>query len=156
MTVKPIPDGYHTVTPYLVLSEASKAIEFYKKAFNATEKLRMAGPNGKIFHSEIQIGDSPVMLCDEFLEMGARSPKSLGGSPVSLMLYVNDVDTIFNQAVKAGAKVRMALSDQFYGDRSGTLEDPFGHIWIISTHIEDLSEEEIRKRAESFMKKQAE
>ena len=144
---KPIPDGYHTVTPYLIVKDAAKAIEFYKKSFGATELLRMAQPDGTIRHAEIRIGDSPVMLADEFPEMDARSPQSIGGSPVSIFLYVEDVDTIFSQAVAAGAKVRRPVADQFYGDRTGGVEDPFGHVWYIATHTEDVSPEEMRKRA---------
>ena len=144
---KPIPDGYHTVTPYLIVKGAAQAIEFYKKAFGATEMLRMARPDGRIAHAEIKIGDSPVMLADEFPEMEARSPQSFGGTPVSIMLYVEDVDTIFSQAVAAGAKVQRPVADQFYGDRTGGVEDPFGHVWYIATHTEDVSPEEMRKRA---------
>jgi len=144
---KPIPDGYHTVTPYLIVNDAARAIEFYKKAFGATELLRMPKADGKIGHAEIRIGDSPVMLADELPEMEARSPKSFGGSPVSIFLYVEKVDTIFSQAVGAGAKVRRPVEDQFYGDRMGGVEDPFGHLWYIATHTEDVSPEELRKRA---------
>lgn len=150
MAVKPIPDGYHSVTPYLIVREAAKALDFYKKALNAKELLRMDGPDGKIGHAEIKVGDSPIMLADEFPAMGFRSPQSLGGAGVSLMIYVEDVDARFNQAVSAGAKVLRPVKDQFYGDRSGTVEDPFGHVWTISTHKEDLSMEEIRKRAASM------
>ncbi len=144
---KPIPDGYHTVTPYLIVNDAARAIEFYKKAFGATELLRMPKADGKIGHAEIRIGDSPVMLADELPEMEARSPKSFGGSPVRIFLYVEKVDTIFTQAVAAGAKVRRPVADQFYGDRMGGVEDPFGHLWYIATHTEDVSPEELRKRA---------
>ena len=144
---KPIPDGYHTVTPYLVVNGAANAIEFYKKAFGGTEVLRFAQPDGKIGHAEILIGDSRIMLADEYPEMGYRSPQSLGGSPVSIHLYVEDVDALASQAVSAGAKVKQPVKDQFYGDRSGTFEDPFGHLWHISTHKEDISLEEMNKRA---------
>jgi PhnB protein len=144
---KPIPNGYHTVTPYLIVNDAARAIEFYKKAFGATELLRMPKPDGKIGHAEIRIGDSPIMLADESPEMDARSPKSFGGSPVSIFLYVEKVDTAFTQAVGAGAKVRRPVADQFYGDRMGGVEDPFGHLWYIATHTEDVSPEELRKRA---------
>jgi PhnB protein len=144
--VKPIPDGYHTVTPYLIIKGAADALEFYKKAFGATELFRMAQPDGKIGHAEIKIGDSPIMLADEFPEMGYRSPQSLGGSPVSILLYVEDVDGLFNQAVGAGAKIDKPLEDKFYGDRGGSLVDPFGHIWHIATHKEDVSPEEMEKR----------
>jgi PhnB protein len=144
---KPIPDGYHTATPYLIVNDAAGAIEFYKRAFGATEVMRMAQPNGKIGHAEIKIGDSPIMLADESPEMGARGPKSFGGSPVSILLYVEDVDTTFSRAVAAGAKVQRPVADQFYGDRTGGVEDPFGHVWYIATHTEDVSPEEMRKRA---------
>ena len=146
---KPIPDGYHTATPYLIIRGAAGAIEFYQKAFAATELFRMAAPDGKIGHAEIKIGDSPIMLADEFPEMGYLGPQTLGGSPVSIMIYVEDVDTIFNQAVAAGATVKEAVSDKFYGDRIGTLTDPFGHVWHVSTHKEDVSVEEMEKRAKA-------
>jgi PhnB protein len=146
---KPIPDGYHTATPYLIIGGAGDAIEFYKKAFGATELFRFAMPGGKIGHAEIKIGDSPIMLADEFPEMGYKGPKSLGGSPVSIMIYVEDVDTIFNQAVAAGATIKEAVSDKFYGDRLGTVTDPFGHVWHVSTHKEDVSLEEMEKRAKA-------
>lgn len=146
MAVKPIPEGYHTATAYLIVKDAASALDFYKKAFGATELMRLAGPGGKVMHAEIKIGDSPIMLADEFPEMGARSPQSLGGSPVSLLLYVEDVDARFNQAIAAGATVQRAVKDQFYGDRSGTLVDPFGHVWSIATHKEDVSPAEMDKR----------
>ncbi len=145
--VKPIPEGYHTATPYLIVKGAARAIEFYKKAFGATELMRMADPKGRIGHAEIKIGNSPIMLADEVPEMGFRSPEALGGSPVSILLYVEDVDALFSQAVAAGAKVQRAVQDQFYGDRTGGVTDPFGHIWYIATHKEDVSPEEMRKRA---------
>jgi PhnB protein len=144
---KPIPEGYHTATPYLILKDAAKAIEFYKKAFGAKEMMRMSQPDRRIGHAEIKIGDSPIMLADEFPEMGARSPQSLGGSPVSILLYVEDVDAFAEQAVTAGAKVVRPVKDQFYGDRSGSFEDPFGHQWHIATHVEDVAPEEMHKRA---------
>ncbi len=143
---KPIPEGYHTITPYLIINGAADAIEFYKKAFGATELFRMGGPGGRVMHAEMKIGDSPFMLADEFPEMGYRSPKSLGGTPVSLMLYVEDVDALAAQATAAGAKVMRPVQDQFYGDRSGTFVDPFGHVWTISTHKEDVSMEEMKRR----------
>lgn len=151
MTVKPIPDGYHTVTPYLIIDGAADAIEFYKKAFGAVEQMRMPGPNGKVMHAEIKIGDSPIMLADEFPEMDIRGPKSLGRSPVSILLYVEDVDTLFAQAISAGAKEKKPLADQFYGDRTGSIEDPFGHQWTIATHKEDLTPEQIQQRMEKAM-----
>lgn len=145
-TVKPIPEGYHTVTPYLIIKGAAEALEFYKKAFGATELFRMDQPNGKIGHAEIKIGDSPIMLSDEYPEMNYAGPKTLGGSPVSLMLYVEDVDAVFNRAINAGAEQQQPLVDKFYGDRSGSVVDPFGHIWHIATHKEDVAPEEIEKR----------
>ena len=147
MSVKPIPDGYHSVTPYLCVKGAAQAIEFYKKAFLATERMRIAQPDGRVGHAELQVGDSVIMLSDEFPEIGARSPQSLGGSPVGIHLYVEDADAIFSQAVAAGAKIKRPIADQFYGDRLGGVEDPFGHNWWISTHKEDLSPQEIERRA---------
>jgi len=144
--VKPIPDGYHSVTPYLIIKGAADAIEFYKKAFGATELFRMPAPGGKVGHAEIKIGDSPIMLADESTEMGYLSPTTLGGSPVSIMIYVEDVDTIFKQAIAAGGEQIKPLQDQFYGDRSGTLKDPFGHAWHVATHKEDVAPEEMEKR----------
>jgi PhnB protein len=144
---KPIPDGYHNATPYLIVDNAAAAIEFYKTAFGAKELMRMPKPNGKIGHAEIKIGDSPIMLADETPEVGARSPRTIGGSPVSILLYVDDVDTTFSKAVKAGAKVLRPLGDQFYGDRTGDIQDPFGHVWHVATHVEDVSPEELKKRA---------
>jgi PhnB protein len=145
--VKPVPEGYHAVTPYLIVNDGAAAIEFYKQAFGATEVLRMAGPDGKIGHAEIKIGDSHVMLADEVTEMGYRSPKSLGGSPVSLMVYVEDVDATVERANAAGAKLTRPVEDQFYGDRTGSVEDPFGHVWYVATHIEDVPLEELKRRA---------
>ena len=153
MPVKPIPDGYHTVTPYLIVKGAADALEFYKKAFGATELMRMEGPGGSIGHAEIQIGDSPIMLADENPGMGFRGPQTLGGTAVSILLYVPDVDKQCALAVAAGAKVLRPIQDQFYGDRSGTYEDPFGHVWTIATHKEDVSPEEMKKRLEEFTKK---
>jgi PhnB protein len=143
--VKSIPDGYHSVTPYLIIQGAAAAIEFYKKAFGATELFRMEH-EGKIGHAEIKIGDSPIMLADEHPELGHVGPKTLGGSPVGIMIYVDDVDTIFNQAIEAGGEQVKPLQDQFYGDRSGTLTDPFGHVWTVATHKEDVTPEEMDKR----------
>jgi len=143
--VKPIPDGYHSVTPYLIIKGAADAIEFYKKAFGATELFRM-DHQGKVGHAELKIGDSPIMLADESTEMGYKSPTTLGGSPISIMIYVDDVDTIFKQAIGAGGKEQKAVQDQFYGDRSGTLKDPFGHVWHVATHVEDVSPQEMEKR----------
>jgi PhnB protein len=152
MAVKPIPDGYHAVTPYLIVTDAAGAIAFYKQAFGAVEKFRMAGPDGKVMHAELQIGPAMIMLADEFPQMGATSPKTLGGSPVGLLLYVEDVDALSARVVDAGAKTLRPVQDQFYGDRSGTFEDPYGHKWTISTHKEDVSPEEMRRRSEAFMK----
>lgn len=143
--VKPIPDGYHSVTPYLITKGAAAAIEFYKKAFGATELFRMEH-EGKIGHAEIKIGDSPIMLADEYPEMGFVSPKTLGGTPVSMMIYVDDVDTVFNRAIESGGVQLKPLLDQFYGDRSGTLTDPYGHVWTVATHKEDVTPEEMDKR----------
>ena len=153
MPVKAIPEGYHVVTPYLIVKGALRAIEFYKKAFGASEVARFDGPDGKIGHAEIRIGDSPVMLADEYPDMGFRSPQSLGGAGVSLMIYVEQVDDMFARALSAGAKQLRAVQDQFYGDRSGTLEDPFGHVWTLSTHIEDVPPDELRKRAQEAVKR---
>ncbi len=147
--VKPIPDGYHTETPYLIVDNAAAAIEFYKRVFGAKEIFRMGGPDRKIGHAEIQIGNSRIMLADESPDMGARGPKALGGSPVRLMLYVKDVDKVFNQALAEGAKETRPVKNQFYGDRSGNLDDPFGHKWIIATHIENVSPKEMKKRMEA-------
>ena len=146
-SVKPIPDGYHSITPYLSVKGAADAIEYYKKAFGAVELFRMAAPDGKIGHAEMKIGDSPFMLADEFPEMGFVSPNTLGGSPVGMMIYVPDVDTVYKQSLAAGGQEVKPLQDQFYGDRSGTLKDPFGHVWTIATHKEDVPEEELKKRA---------
>jgi PhnB protein len=143
--VKPIPDGYHSVTPYLICDPAADAIEYYKKAFGATELFRM-DHEGKVGHAELKIGDSPIMLADEYPQMGYRSPKALGGTPVSIMIYVADVDTVYKQALDAGATELKPLQDQFYGDRSGTLTDPFGHVWTIATHKEDVTMEEMNRR----------
>ena len=153
MAVKPIPEGYSSVTPYLIVKGASGALDFYKKAFGATERVRMAGPDGKVGHAEIQIGNSCIMLADEVLEMDARSPESIGGSPVSIMVYVPDVDAVVGQAVKAGAKLTRPVENQFYGDRAGAVVDPYGHKWHIATHVEDVTPEEMKKRAEAFMTK---
>jgi PhnB protein len=155
MAVKPIPDGYHTATPYLIVRDAARAIAFYTQAFGATELMRLPAPNGKLGHAEIKIGNSPIMLADEFPEMGHRSPQSLGGAAVSLLLYVEDVDKRFSQAIAAGAKALKPVADQFYGDRSGTLEDPFGHVWTLATHTEDVAPEEIQRRFEMFSKQQS-
>jgi PhnB protein len=143
--VKPIPDGSHSVTRHLVCAGAADAIEFYKKAFNAVETLRLPGPQGKLMHAEVRIGDSAVMLVDESPEWGMLGPKSLKGSPVTIHLYVEDVDAFVARAVAAGAKITMPVADMFWGDRYGTLEDPFGHRWSVGTHIRDVSLEEMQQ-----------
>ena len=145
--VRPIPDGYHSVTPYLIFSGASDAIAFYKKALGADEVMRMDDPTGKIHHAEISIGGSRIVLADEHPEIQALSPKTIGGSPVSMHVYVEDVDTLVERTVAAGAKLIRPVADQFYGDRVGGIEDPFGYRWFIATHKEDLSMDEIRQRA---------
>jgi PhnB protein len=144
--VKPIPDGYHSVTPYMIVKGAAKAIDYYKQVFGATELFRMEH-EGKVGHAEIKIGDCPIMLADEHPEMGALSPTTVGGNPISLMIYVEDSDKMFNAAIAAGGTEMRPLQDQFYGDRSGTLKDPFGHVWTVATHKEDLTPEEIDARA---------
>jgi PhnB protein len=145
--VKPIPDGYPQLTPYVCVDNAAKAIEFYQKVFGAKERMRMPGPDGKIGHAELQIGDSVLMLSDEAPDFGALSPRTVGGTPVTLSLYVEDVDTVFKKALASGSKQLRALENQFYGDRSGQFEDPFGHKWSVATHVEDVSEEEMTRRA---------
>jgi PhnB protein len=145
--VKPIPQGYHSVTPYLVIKGAAKAIEFYKNVFGATEKMRMPMPDGRLGHAEIVVGDSVIMLADEHPERGYLGPQARGGTPVSMMLFVEDVDTVARRFVQAGGKVLQEVKDQFYGDRSGTFEDPFGHQWTVGTHKEDLTPEEMERRA---------
>ena len=152
MSVKPVPDSYHTATPYLTIGGVPSAIEFYKKAFGAVERMRLPGPGGKIMHAELMVGDSVIMMSDEFPEMGASSPLTLGGSPVSIMLYVEDVDAVVDQAVTAGAKLTHPVDDKFYGDRSGGIKDPFGHNWHIATHKEDVSSEEMQRRMQAFTK----
>jgi PhnB protein len=153
--VKAIPPGYHTATPYLVLSDAAKAIDFYTQAFGASEKFRMGGPGGKIGHAELQIGDSVIMLSDEMPGGGTRSAKSLGGTSASVFLYVEDVDSVFSQAVQAGAKADMPPADMFWGDRFGKLTDPFGQPWALATHVEDVAPEEMEKRASAAMSQMA-
>jgi PhnB protein len=145
--VKPIPDGYHSITPYLFIRGAAGAIDFYKAVLGATEVLRMPGPTGRITHAELKIGDSIVMLSDENPKVGAMSPQTAGGVSISLHVYLENVDDVVQKAVDHGAKLLRPVTDQFYGDRTGTLLDPFGHMWTIATHVEDVSEEELRKRA---------
>lgn len=154
--VKPIPDGYHSVTPYLVINGAAKAIDFYKKAFGAKEIGRLSMPDGKIGHAEIQIGNSRIMLSDENQEWGNKSPQTLGGCPVGLCIYVENVDEVYKNALAAGGKTEknMEVKDQFYGDRSGTVVDPFGFKWTIATHTEDVSFDEMQKRMSAMFSKQ--
>jgi PhnB protein len=154
-TVKPIPEGHHTVTPYLICKDAAKAIDFCKRAFGAAELFRMAKPDGRIGHAELRIGDSVIMLADEAPEMGARGPQSLGGTPVLMHLYVEDADAVVASAVAAGATLLRPVADQFYGDRSGGVTDPFGHVWYVATHKEDLSAEQLQERFEAMMKQKA-
>ncbi|MBW3672161.1 MAG: VOC family protein [Acidobacteria bacterium] len=146
MSVKPIPDGYHSITPYLVMKNAAGAIGFYKSAFGAEELMRMEAPGGKIAHAELRIGDSPVMLADEHPDEGFVGPETVGGTPVSILLYVDDVDQVFARAIEAGATELKPLANQFYGDRSGALKDPFGHVWTIATNIEDVAQEDLERR----------
>ena len=145
--VQQIPDGYHSVTPYLAVDDAAAALEFYKQAFGARERMRMPAPGGKVGHAEIEIGGSCIMLADEYPDMDFRSPKAFGGTPVSLHLYVENVDAVAKQAVAAGAKELRPVKDQFYGDRTGTVQDPFGHVWHLATHKEDLAPDELKRRA---------
>ena len=145
--VNPIPDGYPRVTPYLIVDGAAAAIEFYKSVLGATERMRMAGPDGKVGHAELEIGDSVIMLADEHSEMNARGPKTVGGTPVFLHVYVEDADSVFERAVEAGAEPLQPVEDKFYGDRSGGFEDPFGHHWNVATHVEDIPPDEMAKRA---------
>ena len=151
MAVKAIPEGYHSVTPYLIIDGAAQAIEFYKKAFGATELMRLL-MGDKIGHAEIKLGDSHVMLSDEWPEMGHLSPKKRGGTSVSLMFYVEDADAVFDRAVKAGATVQKPMQDQFYGDRTGTVTDPYGHVWSIGKHVEDVPTDELQRRMQSWSK----
>jgi PhnB protein len=151
MAVKPIPDGYHNVTPYLAVENASEAIAWYVKAFGAKERGRMEAPGGAIGHAELQIGDSVVMLSDPFPQSSTKPPKELGGTSMSVFMYVEDVDAAVKQAVDAGATVLMEVADQFWGDRFGTVQDPFGHTWSIATHVEDVTQEEMAERAKAAM-----
>jgi PhnB protein len=151
MAVKPIPEGYHTVTPYLAVDDAAEAIEYYKKAFGAKERVRMEAPGGKIGHAELEIGDSLVMLSDALPQFSTRPPKELGGTSVSVFMYAEDVDAVVKQAVDAGATITMEVADQFWGDRFGSVQDPFGHLWSIATHVEDVPPEEMAERAKAAM-----
>lgn len=150
--VKPVPQGYHSLTPYLIVDGGAKALDFYARVFGARERMRIPAPGGKVGHAEIDIGDSVLMLADEHPGMGARAPRSFGGSPVSLMLYVKDVDATVKAALAAGARLVRPVEDKFYGDRSGTIEDPFGHQWHVSTHIEDVPPDEMERRAAAMAK----
>jgi len=150
-SVKPIPDGYPRVTPYLHVDGASKAIEFYRTVFGAKERMRLAAPGGRIGHAELEIGNSMIMVADEHPDMGIRGPKSVGGTPVTVLVYVEDVDRAFERALKAGAKELRPVQNQFYGDRSGQFEDPFGHQWNVATHVEDVPPDEMAKRAAKMM-----
>ena len=149
-TVKPIPDGHRTVAPYLAIKNAASALEFYRKAFGAIETYTLIVPDGRVGHAEIRLGDSLIMLSDEFPEFGGKAPEALGGSPVSIHLYVDDVDAFFKKALAAGARELKPVADQFYGDRSGQLEDPFGHLWWVATHKEDVAPEELQKRVRAL------
>ena len=153
MSTKPIPDGYHTLTPFLTVRDAARAIEFYKAAFGAQERGVMKAPDGKVMHAELMIGDSILMMSDEFQEFGSLSPQSIGGSPMGLHIYVDNVDAAFDRAVKAGAQVEMPVMDQFWGDRYGRLKDPFGHKWSIATHTKDMSMDEMKHDMEEAMAK---
>ena len=155
-TTKAIPDGFNTLTPHLVVKGASQAIDFYKKAFGAEEIKRMPGPDGKsLIHAELKIGNSRLMLVDEFPEMNARGPETIGGTPVTIHMFVEDADAVFNRALDAGAQVRMPLADMFWGDRYGVVADPFGHLWSIATHKEDLTPEEMGKRMQDAFSESA-
>jgi PhnB protein len=151
MATQPIPEGYHTVTPYLAVDDAAEAIEYYRKAFGAKERVRMEAPGGKIGHAELEIGDSLMMLSDALPQFSTRPPKELGGTSVSVFMYVEDVDAVVKQAVDQGATVTMEVADQFWGDRFGSVQDPFGHLWSIATHVEDVPPEEMAERAKAAM-----
>jgi PhnB protein len=151
MAVQPVPEGYNTVTPYLAVDDATAAIDFYQRAFGAKERSRMSGPDGTIGHAELEIGDSLVMLSDPFPQASTKTPSELGGTSVSVFMYVEDVDTVVKQAVDAGATVTMEVADQFWGDRFGSVKDPFGHLWSIATHVEDVPPEEMAERAKAAM-----
>ena len=153
MSVKPKPDGYHSITPYLIIKDAAAAIELYKKLFGAQVMVRMDAPGGGIGHAELKIGDSVIMMASEYHEMGYLSPLARGGTPVSLLLYVEKVDAVFDAAIAAGCKSMKPVQDQFYGDRMGTFEDPFGHVWSVATHIEDVSPDEMKKRMAAMSQK---
>jgi len=152
MATKRIPDGYGTVTPYLIVKDAARALDFYKSALDAVELYRMPDPSGRVAHAEMRVGNSQVMLADEVPDMGAVSPQTLGGAGVSFLVYVDDVDSAYRKAVAAGAKEKRPVQDQFYGDRAGTIQDPFGHQWTLATHVEDVPPDEIQRRFEEMAK----
>ena len=155
MAVQPVPQGYHTVTPYLAVDNAAEAIDFYRRAFGAKERVRMPGPGDTVMHAELEIGDSHVMLSDPFPQASTTPPKELGGTSASVFMYVEDIDSVYKQAVDAGATSLMEPDDMFWGDRFGSVQDPFGHSWTIATHIEDLEPEEMQRRSEEFMAQMA-
>jgi PhnB protein len=155
MAVQPVPEGYHTVTPYLAVDNAAEAIDFYRRAFGAKERARIAGPGDSVMHAELEVGDSLVMLSDPFPQASTTPPKELGGTSASVFMYVEDIDAVYRQAIDAGATSLMEPDDMFWGDRFGSVQDPFGHSWTIATHIEDLEPEEMRRRSEEFMAQMA-
>jgi PhnB protein len=155
MAVQPVPEGYQTVTPYLAVDDATAAIDFYQRAFGAKERVRMSGPGDSIMHAELEIGDSLLMLSDPFPQASTRPPKDLGGTSASIFLYVEDIDAVYKQAIDAGGSSLMEPDDMFWGDRFGSVQDPFGHSWTIATHIEDVPPEEMEKRSEAFMAQMA-
>jgi len=150
MVVQPVPEGYNTVTAYLAVPNATEAIDFYTRALGAKERTRMEGPGGSIMHAELELGDSLIMLSDPFPQASTKTPKELGGTSVSMMVYVDDIDGLYKQAIDAGATSLLEPDDMFWGDRFGSVQDPFGHSWTIATHIEDVSPEELKKRSEEF------
>lgn len=155
MPVQPVPEGYHTLTAYLAVDDAAAAIDFYGRAFGAKERVRMAGPGDSVMHAELEIGDSLLMLSDPFPQASTKPPKELGGTSASIFMYVEDIDSMYKQAIDAGASSLMEPDDMFWGDRFGSVQDPFGHSWTIATHIEDVSPEEMEKRSEAFMAEMA-
>jgi PhnB protein len=155
MAVQPVPEGYHTITPYLAVDDASAAIDFYQRAFGAKERVRMSGPGDSIMHAELEIGDSLVMLSDPFPQASTRNPKELGGTSISIFVYVDNIDELYKQAIDAGASSLMEPDDMFWGDRFGSVQDPFGHSWTIATHIEDVAPEELEKRQKEWMEQMA-
>jgi PhnB protein len=152
---QPVPEGYHTITPYLAVDSATEAIDFYQRAFGAKERVRTDGPQGSIMHAELEIGDSLIMLSDPFPQASTKPPRELGGTSVSIFAYVEDIDSVYKQAIDAGASSLMEPDDMFWGDRFGSVQDPFGHSWTIATHVEDVSPQEMEKRSEEFMSQMA-